>query len=71
MNNTKSNNGGSLQLMVRAISLFLGIVWRRWEEPQPGYPAHYACTYRLTIRDAARIAWNVHRPNESSSATAP
>jgi hypothetical protein len=65
MNTPKTANGAAVALhaIVRAVSLFLSIVWRRWEEPRKGWPKHYACTYRLTIQDAWRIAWNIHRPN--------
>lgn len=52
----------SLHRAGRAVRLFLAIVWRRWEDPRPGWPTGYACTYRLSVTDAWRIAWNVHRP---------
>jgi hypothetical protein len=52
----------SVDRFVRTFWLFARLVWRRWEEPRPGWPAHYSCTYRLTISDAWGIARDIHWP---------
>jgi hypothetical protein len=46
---------------ISRVRLFLGIVWREWEPNGCGIPDPYRSTYRITLRDAARIAFTMGR----------
>lgn len=50
----------------KAVSLFLRIVYRRWEDKNPDYPPEYTCNIRISPSTAWRISRNIHF-NEGSS----
>jgi hypothetical protein len=56
-------SGGSLKRMVRRWRLFLRLVWREWEPASCGIPDEYRIHYRIPVREAWRIASDVHAQN--------
>ena len=51
---------------IQRLRLFLRIVWREWEPSSSGIPDEYRIHYRMPVREAWRIASDVHAPNDEA-----